>query len=336
MTPTATMRPLRPEGIAGIEDEWRALEQQGPSGSAYLGYDWLAAWTETYEPRRLHLARVEEGRQTIALGLLERGKLGGLRFAGGIVTPQRTLLCAPAREQPGWQAFGALLHGRPRSWSSLEATGAPATAGVVAGPCLVPKPIWRLTLPGSFDEYLASHRSKVRNALRRKMRRLSEAGGEVREVPVEGHEEALQSFARLHHARARSKGEEHPHIDERMLRLLLSAGRRPELTLRVFVLRLLERPAAVSVRLDYGGVAHLYNAGFDPEAGALSPGLLLELASVRDAIERGLSAFDFGPGTYQYKKELGGVKEERFELSMQNPAPWARAVRGAADLLFQG
>jgi CelD/BcsL family acetyltransferase involved in cellulose biosynthesis len=76
----------------------------------------------------------------------------------------------------------------------------------------------------------------------------------------------------------------------------------------------------VTVRLDHGATGFFFNAGMDPDAGQLSPGVNLELASIRDAIERGLQRFDLGPGLYRYKSDLGGVTQARYQLVVVSPA----------------
>jgi len=101
---------------------------------------------------------------------------------------------------------------------------------------------------------------------------------------------------------------------------------------------------AVTVRLDVGRRSWFYNAGFDPQASRLSPGLVVELASIRDAIERGQQTYDLGPGDYRYKRDLGGQEREllRITATSSSPAgqmtrawsaarrnPWLRARRNA-------
>ena len=52
-----------------------------------------------------------------------------------------------------------------------------------------------------------------------------------------------------------------------------------------------------------------YNAGIDPDARDLSPGVLMVYAYVRRALERGLRRMDFLRGDEPYKYEWGAVDE---------------------------
>lgn len=81
----------------------------------------------------------------------------------------------------------------------------------------------------------------------------------------------------------------------------------------------------VSLHLAYGRCMYSYNIGVDTSAPGISPGLVLELAAIRDAIERGFEGFDFGTGYYKYKEELGGAPVERFSIMATSPS-----VRGVA------
>jgi CelD/BcsL family acetyltransferase involved in cellulose biosynthesis len=52
-----------------------------------------------------------------------------------------------------------------------------------------------------------------------------------------------------------------------------------------------------------------YNAGIDPDAHHLSPGVILTAALVRQALESGVRRFDFLRGDELYKYDWGSVDE---------------------------
>ena len=62
-----------------------------------------------------------------------------------------------------------------------------------------------------------------------------------------------------------------------------------------------DRPAAALFCLEYGDTVGLYNSGFDPEARALSPGVVLIARTIEDAIARGFRRYDFLRGEEPYK-----------------------------------
>ena len=61
------------------------------------------------------------------------------------------------------------------------------------------------------------------------------------------------------------------------------------------------------------------------------PGILLELASIRQAIEEGLDTFDLGPGDYRYKHELGGDRTTVLKAEAASPEPHGPAIRALTD-----
>jgi CelD/BcsL family acetyltransferase involved in cellulose biosynthesis len=69
-----------------------------------------------------------------------------------------------------------------------------------------------------------------------------------------------------------------------------------------------------------------YNAGVDPEARYLSPGVVLIAGLVRRALEAGAKRFDFLRGDESYKYEWGAVDEPVQRLLVRRDE--VRAVDG--------
>jgi CelD/BcsL family acetyltransferase involved in cellulose biosynthesis len=67
-----------------------------------------------------------------------------------------------------------------------------------------------------------------------------------------------------------------------------------------------ERVAA-TMSFDYDGRRLLYNSGYRLEHAPLAVGLMLNALCIKDAIERGLTYFDFLRGPEPYKYHLGGM-----------------------------
>jgi CelD/BcsL family acetyltransferase involved in cellulose biosynthesis len=63
---------------------------------------------------------------------------------------------------------------------------------------------------------------------------------------------------------------------------------------------------STTMSFDYDGRRLLYNSGYRVEHGSLAVGLMLKALCVKDAIERGLTYFDFLRGPEPYKYHLGG------------------------------
>jgi CelD/BcsL family acetyltransferase involved in cellulose biosynthesis len=276
----------RPGDLSALGREWDALPA---SAGPYLCWSWLESWAAIYAPRRLAVARVHDGARVRALGLLDMSHPRRWSFAGRPVTSQRGLRCMPGYERAAWDAVGRALG----PGVTLEGEGVPATA--VRGE---PQPWFALELPTTFGAYLAAQPRERRARLRRRRRRAPD-------VSVVGDGErraALDELVRLHGARAGAKGERHDSVDERFAAMLAAVSD----GVRVLALTTAAGCAGVTARLDGGGAAWWVNGGWDPAAAALSPGLVLELGSIADAIRHGLRRFDLGPGWGRHKLELGG------------------------------
>lgn len=307
----------------GYAREWEVVASRA---SPVLGLPWLRAWVETFAPRRLAVARIVDDNGPIALGLIERVPPGRWRFAGGDVTPERGLAAAPEHQADAWSAFAALLLAHPRAWSALNAFN------VGRGACAVPHAQVRrvdapqMRLPTSFDAYL---QGGSRKGLRRVLRRFERVGGEVRAVTDTDADDAMRAFISLHGRRAASQGERHPAVDDRLGQLLLRVGQLEPASLRIHEARLGNAVIGVTIRLDGGSHVYFYNGGIDvdPAHTRLSPGIVLLLHSIEDAIASGATTFHFGPGRYRYKTELGGDDSYGQAVTARSGSAMGRAAR---------
>jgi CelD/BcsL family acetyltransferase involved in cellulose biosynthesis len=163
-----------------------------------------------------------------------------------------------------------------------------------------------IALPASFEEYLESLSSSSRYHIRRRIRDVAKAGAEV-QIYSEGHEVAarLGTLSRLHHSRWQKDNQPgtlgRPGFQE-FLRDICGnppAGAR----CRLFQLEAAGAPCAALLAFHFGQSALYYQAGWDPESplAASSPGVVLMAASIRDAIENGLSFYEFLRGDEEYK-----------------------------------
>jgi CelD/BcsL family acetyltransferase involved in cellulose biosynthesis len=328
-SPTTEVQSLTAPAFSAREAAWRELELLCEPTHYSLTHEWLTTWTAVYQPRALLLVRIADGERLLGLGLLERLSGGRWRFAGGAVTPHRRLLCAPHAEAAVWTTWGRWLAENGSRWSLLEGNGVPAAAGASPRATLEPVPEYAVQLPDSFEAYLAARSPGTRKGLRQKLNRLQRFEAAIRELEPAEHAPALERFVALHSARASQKGERHPDVDERLCRLLLTLPATGRLWLRLFELSAGGQVIGITVRIDYGSTAHLYNAGISPAHGHVSPGVVLELESIRNAIERGLTTFDLGPGDYRYKSDLGGQRRDTHRLIAVSPSLRGSLLAGA-------
>ena len=164
-----------------------------------------------------------------------------------------------------------------------------------------------LNLPPTWEEYLEILNQKQRHEVRRKLRRLREAG-EVNYRVIEASEavpDAIDLFLRLFRESRQDKETFLTDKRESFLRSLAKAAAQAQL-LRMGFLELDTQPVAAVMCFDYDDAVYLYNSGYDPQYQSLSVGLISKILCIKDGIERGRGRFDFLKGAEQYKYRLGG------------------------------
>jgi CelD/BcsL family acetyltransferase involved in cellulose biosynthesis len=181
-----------------------------------------------------------------------------------------------------------------------------------------------LTLPDvpDFDAYLATLSKKNRHEIRRKLRR-AEARGEVRLDDSPDPLRDLDAFIELHQKRWGAEGLFRPtpggEASRRFFaRLLELMGR--DGTGRLTFLTVAGRRIAAGVHLETPDGYLYYNAGVDPDARDLSPGVLMVARYIERAIATGKRRLDFLRGDESYKYEWGAVDEPIQRLLVRRAA----------------
>ncbi len=175
-------------------------------------------------------------------------------------------------------------------------------------------------LPDTWDDYLAALPGKHRHEIRRKFRRLHEAGSVAFRVEDKrnGIRQSLPAFLDLFKI---SRSDKAGFMTTRMERFFTSLSEElaRENILKIYCLDLEGRPAAAALCFDFGTTMYLYNRGYDPRYRSLSVGLLNKVHSLRDSIARGKQQYDFLKGGEAYKYRLAGMPVQlyRYRLDLQ-------------------
>jgi CelD/BcsL family acetyltransferase involved in cellulose biosynthesis len=171
-------------------------------------------------------------------------------------------------------------------------------------------PVVRLPAGASMDDYLATLGKKERHEIRRKVRRAEAAGGMYLEEPSDPLAE-LEAFVDLHQKKWGAAGlfpdtpggEQSRVFFRRLFELGGSEG--PDLTF----LTVAGRRIAAAVHFETADGYLYYNAGVDPDARDLSPGVLMVFALTERALAAGKVRVDFMRGNESYKYEWGAEDE---------------------------
>jgi CelD/BcsL family acetyltransferase involved in cellulose biosynthesis len=318
---------VRPESFSDLEPEWWELLGKCRSDSLFLTPAWQRAWAdgvavgEGYQP----LAVRREGR---LVGVAPVRRVGSeVRFvADPDLCDYLDVLALKGQEEGVWGALLDYLAQQP--WRTLDLTGVPEGSPTLqalashAGPRDLHVQMERrdvspwTELPGSWDDYLGTLSKKDRHELRRKGRRLAQAGEfqhTVVEAPGAALDEALNELFRLMRMSRGEKAlfltEEREGFFRRMAQTMAEHG-----YLRLFLMHLHGRPVSAVIGFFYGEDFLLYNSGYDPAYASLSVGLLLKAYCVDYSIRQGKRHFDFLRGNEPYKYDLGGTDRLIYRL----------------------
>ena len=184
-----------------------------------------------------------------------------------------------------------------------------------------------VTAPSAdWDEYLATLDKKARHEIRRKLRRAAKVGELTIEISAPTTE-AIDAFIELHRMRFgdgglfpnNPGGERSRRFVHRLAELEQAEGDGGQL--HVALVRCGGRLVFAAVAFDDGTTSFLYNAGMDPSAANVSPGVTGTAEYFRNRLAAGRRRFDFLRGNEPYKYEWGARDEPIERLLVVRGAP---------------
>ncbi len=174
------------------------------------------------------------------------------------------------------------------------------------------------TLPNSIEAYEKTLSRNARKHRKRRRRRLVEAGEyqyHMCRTPDE-IDLAFDDLVSLHQSRHASKGEQGSFGSARYrqfhMALMKAALKRDEL--RLYVLVLNEKTVGIEYTFFHKGNLMFFQNGFDPQFEALSPGHLIMMHIIDEAIKEGAHSMDLLKGDYEYKNSY--AKDEALSINL--------------------
>lgn len=169
-----------------------------------------------------------------------------------------------------------------------------------------------VSLPPTYDDWLASLGKKQRHEVRRKRRRFEAEFGAIN---IERHEgDAIDVFSAMHRLSVGDKGGFMTGAMEDLFsELLRTAGA----SIHLLTCDGVARAAAFGFEADNG--YYYYNSAYDPAAAMASPGIVLFSAMIETEIERGAVVFDFLKGSEQYKFRHGAQPRQLYAIEGRTP-----------------
>ncbi len=279
---------------------------------------WLKVWWQEFGAgAELHLGAIRQEEEVIGVAplLVREGKTSLIGSAD--VCDYLDFIVAPGRER---DFFSVLLNDlREKGINQLDLSPLRPDSTVLTYLVSIaqnrgyevlchPEDVsLELDLPSTWDEYLGILTSKQRHEVKRKLRRLEEAGNVkyriVEDTGATG--EAMNTFLRMF---AESRTDKAAFLTAQMESFFRSlADNMAEVgLLRLGILELDTQPTAMVMCVDYNDCMYLYNSGYNPQYNSLSVGLLCKVLCIKESIQEGKKRFDFLKGDETYKYHLGG------------------------------
>lgn len=303
--------------LRALESEWRALWCECGEASVFQAPEWLLPWWEVFGSGALRTLAVRRGDRLVGIAPLYvyDDPASGERIVlplGASISDHLDLLLLPDVAGDAARAVLGYLLDIAADWDACALQPLPGTAAILH--CPAPDELQAtvaeddccpvLPLPPSVDRLgdavperlLENVRYYTRRAARRGAMRFESARGAAVIA-------ALDALLALHGARWRERGACGVLADAMVQRFhRLAAPRLDESgLLRLYVLHLDDRVAAVYYGFQDRRRASYYLGGFDPAFRQLSPGTLLVHHAVERAIADGATELDFLRGRESYK-----------------------------------
>ncbi len=162
-------------------------------------------------------------------------------------------------------------------------------------------------LPDSWEAYLRQLSSKHRHEIRRKLRRMHDAGRIAYHLAEHRPdvEKTMQTFL-LHFRTNRPEKAAFMTPGMAVFFRTLASHLSEAGMLRLFSLTIDGVSAAEVLCFDFRSTRYLYNNAYDDHFSPLSVGVMSKVFSLRDGIRSGLKTYDFLKGAEAYKYRLGG------------------------------
>jgi len=320
------------EPLDSLAGEWQSLLEESGTPYPFLRPAWLRVWLrELGQPQDLLLFGIRDDERLIGVAPL-LWQNGDLLLAGDSeICDYCDVVSAPDMRRIVLESLLAEVRSRP--WGRLVLWGIRADSPTLQSLSAVATEmgLWmsmeqetvcpRVSLPATWEDYLLGLSKKDRHELRRKIRRLGEAGS-VTTYALSSPPEiaaALPDFLRLHRISREDKAAFMTLDMERFFHSLcleLAA----EGIVRLYFLELDSLRVAAILAFECGDEVLLYNSGFDPAYAAVSVGLVSKALALKQAIDDGKRCYDFLRGAEPYKYDLGARDLPVFRCTLTREA----------------
>jgi CelD/BcsL family acetyltransferase involved in cellulose biosynthesis len=346
-----------PTLLPALREEWSELLNASPRDRLFLTWEWLATWWRHLgAERQLRLTTVRRRGELIAIAPLVLSPPAVRRLtpfrrleflgAGSVGSDYLDLIVRGGFEREALWAMAEHLDqaGLPLDLARVNRA---ASSAAVLGRELTARGWTVSTHPGeicpyvnlsglTWPSYLASVTASHRSNFKRRWNALqTQFGMRLELVTSEADRgQALMALVDLHHRRWRQRGgSDALHtgsllaFHEDFTRLALERG-----WLRLFVMRLGDKPVASLYGFRYGQRFLFYQTGFDPDYAKQGVGQVVIGLTIKHALEEGLEEYDLLHGDERYKFDWARRVRELERIELFPPGIRGSVQRGIAEL----
>ncbi|HLA83929.1 MAG TPA: GNAT family N-acetyltransferase [Thermoguttaceae bacterium] len=336
-----------PARLTAYRGQWDALVARCADASMFDTFEWVTAWIEAFWAGRLlcflffwtgdvlegiaPLLADEHGdvwcSSSMVCPVNRHGNRASVISAGNAAAICGAMLAYLQQSRQHVRlAFRNVLAGAP-VFSALPATAAAAGMSSLVFPS-VSSPIVRIA--GDWPSYLKSRSSHLAKEVKRKVKRLQDAGRVEIEMVSRG-DDFSRTMGDILRIEERSwKAERKVSLDlmqgpQRLYETFARAATGNGL-LRSYVLYLDSKPVVYLYGVTFRNEYYALRTAYDSEYGKLSPGVVLFDRVLRDAFEEKREVVDFGPGDEsRWKHDF--ANDVRAQVNVCVFSPWSVRCR---------
>jgi CelD/BcsL family acetyltransferase involved in cellulose biosynthesis len=341
---------------------WNELLEKSAADTVFLTEEWLTSWWDAYRgSRELVLLYCFDGDELVGIAPFclvpvrteLQVSLSVLRIVGDgtFDSDHLDFISAPGQEVRVVRAVFDWLTSNGHVWDLLELGSVRETSPtMVAIAHELGARGWRsrsrtedhaiISLPDTWEKYLAQLSSQMRSSVRRKERSLVAEHAVVftlceREADIPRY---LEQLFLMHADRWQARGQRGSFENDGR-RALYDAIARRALARGWLHLGLLEvdgEPAAVEFGLCYHRRHVFLQSGFATKLGPLSVGVVCKSHVLRSLIAKGVRSYDFLHGGDAYKQKWGTQNATHRQLRAARPRSVGAAFISVRDLVARG
>jgi CelD/BcsL family acetyltransferase involved in cellulose biosynthesis len=309
---------VNPDSFEHLAEQWPQVLNNSSVNHVFLTWRWQKAWWQVFgSGYKQRLLSISNGSELVGIAPLKQ-KAEKLSFIGSSdVCDYMDFIIK--KEQEDFVFTQIMKHIEPLEWDTIELESLlPQSLALKYFIPFTRQKGWQveikqtdvspqLSLPRSWEDYLALLKPKDRHELQRKERRLAKtmAANTYTLSDKAKIATAMDSFFQLF---SLSGPEKAGFMNDKRKEFFktMSASLAENNNIRLSFMEIGGKATAASLCFDYENDIYLYNSAYDPAFAGLSVSLLLEAACIREAIGHGKKRFDFLRGNEAYKYDLGG------------------------------